>query len=296
MAILVLPVACSVVSGWLPTLPANPQVVEVDGARLHYVERGRGEPLVLVHGTLQDYTFWLPHFEAFAHHFRAVTYSRRHNWPNKNNRPATDYSARQDARDLAALIEALDLGGVHLVGHSYGALAALMVAVEHPELVKTLVLGEPPVDDEPLDPAATPWLKNWPRYAAHVKNDEVRTALEAFVADVLGPEAAQEIPESVWAHLMLSAKEFCALVTSSEPFPCVGPEDLAELTMPMLLMIGQQNVGMAYENWADGLLLHLAGAESVTIPGASHDLWREKGPLAQDAVLGFLDRWATETR
>jgi pimeloyl-ACP methyl ester carboxylesterase len=43
------------------------------------------------------------------------------------------------------IIKRLDLGPVHLVGHSYGALTALYMAYLHPELVRTLVLGEPPV-------------------------------------------------------------------------------------------------------------------------------------------------------
>jgi pimeloyl-ACP methyl ester carboxylesterase len=47
-------------------------------------------------------------------------------------------------RHLAALIEKLQLGKVHVIGHSYGALTALFLAVKHPELVRTLVLARLP--------------------------------------------------------------------------------------------------------------------------------------------------------
>jgi len=48
--------------------------------------------------------------------------------------------------DLVELIiKRLNLGPAHIIGHSYGAFIALYLAFEHPDLVKTLVLGEPPV-------------------------------------------------------------------------------------------------------------------------------------------------------
>ena len=65
-----LAVSVVLVAGALPAsaqdaLPGNPREIEVDGARFHYVERGLGEPLVLVHGMLQDYSAWLPHVDVF---------------------------------------------------------------------------------------------------------------------------------------------------------------------------------------------------------------------------------------
>jgi pimeloyl-ACP methyl ester carboxylesterase len=52
---------------------------------------------------------------------------------------------RQDVADVAALIEALDLGPVHLYGFSYGGLVAQAIALDHPSLVRTVVrlLSEP---------------------------------------------------------------------------------------------------------------------------------------------------------
>src|SRR5258707_1404089 len=75
--------------------------------------------------------------------YGAFSSSRRYNYPNDN--PArTGYSAVVDADDLAALIHALHLGKVVVIGHSYGALTALFLAAKHPELISALVLAEPP--------------------------------------------------------------------------------------------------------------------------------------------------------
>src|SRR5262245_46888036 len=123
--------------------PPGLRKVSVGGVELHYVERGKGVAVLFVHGTLGDYSTWDGQLGPFAESYRAIAYSRRYNYPNKNKvRPK--HSAVVEAEDLAGLIKKLDLGKVHLVGHSYGGYAALFLAVKHPELVRTLTLSEPP--------------------------------------------------------------------------------------------------------------------------------------------------------
>src|SRR5215469_2212073 len=113
------------------------------GIRLHYVSEGTGVPVIFVHGSLSDGGYWADQIGRFAEHYRAIAYSRRCNYPNSN--PArTGYSAVVDAEDLAGFIHALHLGKVVVIGHSYGALTALFLVANHPELVRALVLAEPP--------------------------------------------------------------------------------------------------------------------------------------------------------
>ncbi len=79
---------------------------------LHYVTLGHGEPVVMVHGGLEDYRAWTAQLPLLAMHYRAIAYSRRYNFPNRNvTRPAEVYSAQVDADDLAMLNDKL-----HLVG------------------------------------------------------------------------------------------------------------------------------------------------------------------------------------
>src|SRR5437764_1132633 len=153
----------------LPQATAKPQSeiplhsVQGPDVTLHYVSVGRGQPVVMVHGGLEDYRAWTAQLAPLASsHYRAVAYSRRYNFPNRNEtRAAPSYSAQVDADDLAMLIEELHLGPVHLVGHSYGGLAALLFATEHPELVRSLTLSEPPVFS---------WVEEQPGGAARVRD------------------------------------------------------------------------------------------------------------------------------
>ena len=119
--------------------------VRVNGVELHYLENGRGIPVVLIHGGLGDYREWNPQIGPISSHYRVIAYSRRYNYPNNNAEIPPDHSAIVEARDLAALLDALKLERVHMVGYSYGALTALFFATEHPERVRSLTLAEPPI-------------------------------------------------------------------------------------------------------------------------------------------------------
>ena len=124
-------------------LPASGRFVEVPGARLHVVERGRGPALLMVHGLagqLRHFTYDLVERLAAQYHVVAV------------DRPGSGYSVRApgasadfatQADALAALIDALSLGRPVVVGHSLGGAVALALAQRHPERVSALALIAP---------------------------------------------------------------------------------------------------------------------------------------------------------
>ena len=273
-------------------LPGDPGIVEVDGIRIHYVDQGVGEPVIFVHGTLQDYSVWLNHMVAFREEYRAISYSRRHSWPNDNLPPLPGYSAATDAEDLARLIEALELGPVHLVGFSYGGLTSLILATHRPELVRSLILAEPPLDPQPFGLRPAPAMLERPRFADLARSGEVREAMEGFLSLFLGSETMQAIPEPMWEHLMLNSREFVGWVSSSDPFPALTPQDLERLRMPTLLIVGANSAGTAFEAMSNAVADHVRGAEAVTIPGAGHMMWAENPEHTHQAVLDFLRRHA----
>jgi len=97
----------------------------VNGVQLHYLESGSGIPVVLIHGGLGDYREWNSQIGRISNHYRMIAYSRRYNYPNDNADILPDHSAIVEARDLAALLDALKLERVHVVGYSYGALTTI---------------------------------------------------------------------------------------------------------------------------------------------------------------------------
>jgi pimeloyl-ACP methyl ester carboxylesterase len=120
--------------------------MNLGGVSLHYVELGSGAPVVLIHGSLADYSYseLSDQISLLADRHRVIAYSRRYNYPNRN--PAAEHhSPMVEAADLNEFLNRLGPGPVHLVGHSYGAYTALVFAMDNPERVRSLVLAEPPI-------------------------------------------------------------------------------------------------------------------------------------------------------
>jgi 3-oxoadipate enol-lactonase len=112
--------------------------VRVRGADLHYEVRGKGDPVVLCHGFLDNCSVWKDQAEAIAGKHTVVLYDHRGH--GRSDKPRGDYSVRSLAQDLHGLILGLHLDRAAVVGHSLGGMIALTLALEHPDLVSKLVL------------------------------------------------------------------------------------------------------------------------------------------------------------
>jgi 2-hydroxy-6-oxonona-2,4-dienedioate hydrolase len=135
----------------------EPHFVDVDGIRTRYYDLGDGEPMVLVHGSgftgTASANDWTPTLEGFARRFRVLAVDKLGSGLTGNPADPGDLTIAGEVDHLAAFIRTLELGPVHLVGHSRGAAATLLLAVNEPELVKTLILvssasAGPPAGEE----------------------------------------------------------------------------------------------------------------------------------------------------
>lgn len=267
--------------------------VSVNGVELHYIEYGQGVPVVLVHGGLADYREWDAQIERFGSEFRVIAYSRRYNYPNHNPLSVADHSAITEAADLAALVGALRLSKPHVVGYSYGAFAALLFALEHPDALGRLVLAEPPVHRLALDvPGGRElfdgFMKSlwWPVGAAFRAGDTelaLRITFDVFV----GPGGFDLIPEEVRQVCYENLREWKALTTSVDAFPAVSRDRVRALTVPTLLLTGGNTLPI-HHLVNDELEQILSWGRRVTIPDASHGMWAEQPVACGEAVREFL--------
>src|SRR5919204_4736417 len=115
--------------------------LEIDGANIAYEEVGTGPPVLLIHGTGGAVWDPLPAQLAAAGH-RAIYYHRR-GFGASRCPPITDHP--RHTRDAAALLERLDAAPAIVVGHSMGGMITLDLAIRRPELVRALVVIEPPL-------------------------------------------------------------------------------------------------------------------------------------------------------
>ncbi|WP_397451758.1 alpha/beta fold hydrolase [Pseudomonas sp. NA-150] len=133
---------------------------EHDGCSLHYEEYGQGSPLLLVHGlgsSCQDWEYQIP---ALAAHYRVIVMDVRGH--GRSDKPKERYSIPGFTADIEALIEHLQLGPVHLVGLSMGGMIGFQLAVNQPQLLKSLcIVNSAPQVKIKSGNDVMQWLKRW---------------------------------------------------------------------------------------------------------------------------------------
>ena len=268
--------------------------VGANGARLTYVERGEGEPVVFIHGALGDYRTWGPQVEVFSPRYRAISYSRRFHHPEGMDEGGPAYTRQLHAADLAALLRALDLGPAHLVGHSYGGALAGLVAAEHPELVRSVVLAEPSLFSVLRGPEEKALLAENRREAGERVLPPVRVgaderAVRAYLRLVVGADVLDGLPAESRAVIMQNARTLGPMLrTYFDPTP-LDCERARGVTVPVLLVRGELSPEIN-RRVAESLDRCLPNAEVFVLRGASHGLQMEKPAEFNAAVLKFIGR------
>ena len=269
--------------------------ISANGTELAYVEVGQGEPVIFIHGGLQDYRMWLEHLPKFAGRYRAIAYSRRNNYPNDVSPDGMpDGAADAHGEDLAAFVRALGLSKVRVVAHSSGAHAALFFAALHPEMVVSLALNEPPATGILVGvPGAADMLKEWgnglaPGRAA-LKAGDTKTGIPLFVDGVGGPGAYQRRSDAAKKMNAENVASYQADATTKRPRPVFTCEMAKAIKAPTLLSDGERSPKFFY--WIiDQLEVCLPNHERIVIAGSSHTVPSESPDAYDEAVLTFLTK------
>ena len=269
--------------------------VQVNNTTVNYMEYGKGAPVVLVHGTLDDYRSWAGQVEPFAKNYRVVSYSRRYHYPNPWPQDSLGFSVSVHAKDLVSFIQALELKKVHLVGHSFGGYVALLAARDNPEMVRSLTLAEPPVipliaGSSPGDSLLQSFMQNsiLPSRAAFKRGNK-EEGIRRFVNGVLGDNTYQKLPPPVHANMMDNVRELKGemMVMGKNLFPAFACKDASRLQVPVLLLDGEWSpeiMGLINDNLKKCLL----NTERATIPTASHQMQAQNAKAFNKLVLSFL--------
>ncbi len=271
------------------------RVARVNGTNLAYWNLGRGAPVVLVHGSLADYRMWSPQVSALSQRHRVIAYSRRFHWPNVA-RAATDpeYTHELHAADLAAFIRKLQVGRVHLVGHSAGGAVALQTALEHPSLVRSLTLIEPGIysilsqTDEGRSALAEVARASTEARDALARNDDAE-AIRILMDLVFRPRTLAGLAMDIRQSLLDNAPSLRAQFASAVAPPTFSCSDAARLRLPVLLLEGEETPP-EFRLINDGLERCLRIRQRVRIPSAGHGLIFEHPALVNAAILRFLSR------
>jgi pimeloyl-ACP methyl ester carboxylesterase len=283
----------------------------VNGATLAYCAQGEGEPVVFVHGSGSDLRTWERQLPVIGRSYRAISYSRRFARPNEDIDPDVDDQMQPHVEDLTAFLRELDAAPAHLVGNSWGAFICLLTAVQHPDVVRTLVLEEPPVlslfvSTPPRPMELLRLFVTRPRTAAAIvkfgvgamgpaqqafRRGDDETAMLTFGRGVLGAESLAQLPEARATQMRENLGTVRAQLLGAG-FPPLRDEEVRDIRVPTMLVTGARSPAVLLR-LTDRLEELLPMAERVEIAGASHLMHEENAAALNEALVGFLCRHRT---
>jgi non-heme chloroperoxidase len=269
-------------------------IIKANGANLEYIENGQGGPVVFVHGSLGDLNTWSLQLGPFSKFFKVIAYSRRYHHPNTGPGEILDYSVDLHAGDLVSLIDGLGLQKTHIVGSSYGAYIALVLAARHPEMVRSLTIGEPPL---------IPWLEGsqggaplmatflaevWGPSKRAFLGGDMEEGVRSFINGVLGKGAFDKLPASIRSTMLENAPEMRAESLSPDYFSKFTCDDAKKIKVPTLLLTGEYSPPM-FRFIVKELRRCMPEAECSMIPKVSH-MMQANAEAYNARVLSFLAR------
>jgi pimeloyl-ACP methyl ester carboxylesterase len=264
-----------------PVTPGRlPAVTSRDGTSIAYERSGSGPPLVLVHGSISDHTYWRAVLPALSARFTVHAMERRGRGESGDAHP---YRIDREAEDVAALVDSIAEPAV-LLGHSYGALCSLEAALltDRP---RKLVLYDPPIHPEGFPaPAGLAGRLD----AALAAGDRER-AVETMMREVVGLSPAELSALRAgpsWASLVGTVDTLSREVREAERYR-FDPSRFRRLTLPARLLSGEQSP----EPFRAGIALAhraLVNSRVIIMPGVGHEAVETGPDVFAAAVLESL--------
>ena len=175
-----------------PVVPrATHSFVEANGLRFHVAEAGSGEPLVLLHGWPQHWYMWRGVIPRLAERYRVICPDLRgFGW---SDAPADGYEKETLAADVVALLAALGLDRVKLVGHDWGGYVGFLLGLFHPDRVERFL--------------ALCIVHPWPQPSAPRLDLALRMAYQYVLASPAGPWLLRTQPALVETALRSATRD-----------------------------------------------------------------------------------------
>ncbi|MBA3872486.1 MAG: alpha/beta hydrolase [Anaerolineae bacterium] len=251
----------------MPKVWQSGSVETATNVHIHYTRTGGTRlPVILLHGFQTAGITWMRTAEALAGYDVIMPDFRGHGLSSGIEQ---GFSAELLTEDIATLIHALKLDQAFVVGHSMGGEIAGRLAATHPELVRAVVLVDPPLHPFNLPPVdldnPPPWLQPMVSALRSIKSQSHEQRLVTMQA-LLAPGSAQwdeiDYVTSMEAAAQFDLKTFNARVD----YQLATVDMIKRITCPMLLMTSRgmpgtdvaQNVKVLTDNWLDGAYVHFA--------------------------------------
>ncbi len=219
---------------------AEDRYFESAGVPIRFVEEGEGPAVVLIHGLTSSADFWsdVGVVPRLSDRFRTIALDcRGHGKSGKPHDPAV--YGKQMVRDVVALMDFLNIEDAHLVGYSMGAEIALRLTVEHPERVRSLIIGGSGWSEQHMSETYT-------RVAESLReHGSIGPAVRWMNANVPGgpftPPSDEQIAEFDRFFQSQGVEALSAVTTSMHEILNLSRDQVAAIGIPVLGITGSED-------------------------------------------------------
>jgi pimeloyl-ACP methyl ester carboxylesterase len=276
--------------------PPLGRFLTVGGVRLHFVERGQGEPLLLIHGNgslIQDFLI-SGLVERLSDRYRVIMIER----PGfgYSMRPRRFWTPQAQARLFHEALNRLGVERAHVLGHSWGALVALSLAVDFPDMVQSLVLEggyyfpTTRADALLLAPPAIPVVGDAMRYT--VAPLAGRLILPGLIEKIFEPAPVTDRFQRLFpkrlvlrpSHLRASAEDIALMIPAAAELQ----HRYSEIEAPLVIVTGAGDRIVHPVRQAVRLHRAMPGSELMWLPDVGHMAHH----TAPDMMVEAIDRAA----
>ena len=278
----------------LPGWPFAPRYAEVDGLRLHYVDEGSGQPVVMFHGE-----------PSWGYLYRkmippVVESGRRAVVPDlpgfgRSDKPVSFdwYSYDRHCECVSGVLDGLDLSDAVVVVQDWGGPIGLRWAVEHSDRVAALVI----LNTGLFTGRVSKGFMAWRDFAERNPDLPIGFVVQGATADEMPEDvvAAYEAPFPS-AESKAGAATFPLLVPTSADAP--GAQEMGEVMealsswdKPALVAFSDSDPVFPYPRAGDRFVSEIPGAgDQVRIEGAAHFLQEDRGEQIASVMLDWLEK------
>jgi pimeloyl-ACP methyl ester carboxylesterase len=280
--------------------PPKGRFLHIDGVWLHYVDRGRGDPVVLLHGNgsmIQDFEV-SGLIDRAAEKYRVIAFDRP-GYGHSNRPRGTIWTPYAQSNLIQKALHGIGVSAATVVGHSWGASVALSLALKHPETVASLVLASGyyyPTPRADVAILATP--------AAPVLGDILSHTVSPIISRLMWPLLLRKIfhpsqvPEKFKAfpkemtfrpsQIRASAQESALLIPDAFNLQAYYPK----LKMPVVIIAGDGDRLVDIDRQSARLHHDIKHSKLHRVPGVGHMVHQN----ATKAVMMAIDEAAIGAR
>jgi pimeloyl-ACP methyl ester carboxylesterase len=276
--------------------PPLGQFLDIDNVRLHYVERGSGEPLVLLHGNgsmIQDFESsglidWA------AKNYRVIVFDRP-GFGHSDRPRDVIWTPVAQAELINKALQRLGVSRALVLGHSWGASVAIALALKHPELVRGLVLASGyyyPTARGDVVALSAPAVPLAGDILSHTLSPLVsRVMWPLLMAKIFGPKSVPTkfdgFPKELAvrpSQIRASAVESALMIPDAFSFQ----DQYATLKMPVSIVAGEDDRLIDIDEQSSRLHADVVQSTFHRIPGNGHMVHQ----TATGSVMSAIDEVA----